>query len=235
MKEEAPFLTSEWRHLAMVNYEIDPSLLQNEIPSGTELDFFEGKTYVSIVGFLFLHTKMQGISIPFHQNFEEVNLRFYVRHRAKEGWRRGVCFIREIVPRFAISFVARTLYNESYITRPMESKVNTNSVQYRWKNKGRWDNLHLKTSGKPSPLPSGSLEEFIAEHYWGYSRTKDGGCLQYRVDHPSWKFTPATETLIDIDVEALYGTPFRETLSRTPDSSFVADGSAVSVFPGTPL
>ena len=235
MKETTPFLTTEWRHLAMVNYEIDPTVLRKEIPSGTELDFYEGKTYLSIVGFLFLNTKVRGIPLPFHQNFEEVNLRFYVRHRAEEGWRRGVCFIREIVPRFAISFVARTLYNETYITRPMESRIDTDGVQYRWKNKGRWDSLHLKASEKPSPLPIGSLEEFIAEHYWGYSRTKEGGRLQYRVNHPPWKFTRATETVVDIDVEALYGPRFREALSQKPDSSFIADGSAVSVFPGTPL
>ncbi len=75
----APFLTAEWRHLAMLNYEIDPVILRPFVPSGTELDSWNGKTYVSIVGFLFLKTRVRGLAIPFHQNFEEINLRFYVR------------------------------------------------------------------------------------------------------------------------------------------------------------
>jgi uncharacterized protein YqjF (DUF2071 family) len=68
------FLTAEWRHLAMLNYIIDPALLKPLVPAGTELDFWGGQTYVSMVGFLFLNTRVRGIPIPFHRNFEEINL-----------------------------------------------------------------------------------------------------------------------------------------------------------------
>src|SRR5258708_33955012 len=88
------FLSAEWRDLVMLNYAVDPALLHQYVPSGTALDSFEGKIYVSLVGFRFCRTKMFGaISVPFHANFLEVNLRFYVRRREGSGDRRGVVFI----------------------------------------------------------------------------------------------------------------------------------------------
>ncbi len=47
------FLTAEWRYLAMFNYEVPPELLAPLVPRGTELDSWQGKVYVSLVGFLF--------------------------------------------------------------------------------------------------------------------------------------------------------------------------------------
>ena len=117
------FLTAEWRHLAMLNFAVDPKLLEPLIPPGTELDFHDGETFVSVVGFMFLRTRLVGLPIPFHRNFEEVNLRFYVRRRAPEGWRRGVVFVRELVPRRAIAFVARVFYDEPYLGEPVEVDV----------------------------------------------------------------------------------------------------------------
>ena len=113
-----PFLTAEWRYVAMLNYEIDPAILHTYLPRRTELDSWNGKTFVSMVGFLFLKTRVLGLPIPFHQNFEEINLRFYVRRKTEEGWRRGVVFIKEIVPRAAIALTARWLYNENYVALP---------------------------------------------------------------------------------------------------------------------
>src|SRR6185503_10439864 len=104
--------TAHWRFLMMLNYEVDPSVLHPLVPRGTELDTWHGRTYASVVGFLFLDTRVLGLAIPFHRDFEEVNLRFYVRRREAEAWRRGVVFIKEIVPRWAIATVARVAYNE---------------------------------------------------------------------------------------------------------------------------
>src|SRR6185295_273969 len=135
-----PFLTAEWRHLVMLNYEIDPAILRRFVPRGTELDAWNGKTFVSLVGFLFLNTRVMGLPIPFHENFEEINLRFYVRRKADEGWRRGVVFIKEIVPRAAIAWVARWLYNENYVALPtghalvrsLDDQKNIESAKYFW-------------------------------------------------------------------------------------------------------
>ncbi len=60
----------------MLNYAVDAALIEPFVPPGTELDHFEDATYASLVGFEFNRTRLRGLAIPFHQSFEEVNLRF---------------------------------------------------------------------------------------------------------------------------------------------------------------
>src|SRR5579859_1008263 len=113
-RPEQIFLSAEWRDLLMLNYEVDPACVQQYVPAGTELDSFAGKTYVSLVGFRFCRTKLLGVlPIPFHSEFEEINLRFYVKRRDINEIRRGVVFIAEIVPKQAIALTARWFYGEN--------------------------------------------------------------------------------------------------------------------------
>jgi uncharacterized protein len=233
------FLTAEWRWLAMLNYEINPALLRSFVPRGVELDTWNGKTFASMVGFLFTHTKVRGVPIPFHRNFEEVNLRFYVRRKAEDGWRRGVVFIKEIVPRWAISTAARVAYNERYISLPMRHEVKHGadivSVSYQWRFQSNWAFLSVETSGQPEPIASGSEEEFITEHYWGYAAQRDGGTAEYQVEHPRWQVWKTREAKFKCDVSALYGERFVECLNVNPSSAFLADGSSVTVYQGVRL
>jgi uncharacterized protein YqjF (DUF2071 family) len=233
------FLTAEWRYLAMINYEIDPALLINHRPRGTELDEWGGRTFVSIVGFQFLKTRIFGLSIPFHRNFEEINLRFYVRYRAAEGWRRGVVFIKEIVPRRAIATAARLFYNENYVARRMAHRIDRDgsalSVEYSWRERDVWNRLKLTATGEAQRLVPGSEEEFITEHYWGYSAQRDGGCLEYQVEHPPWRVWQVNDAEFDCDVERVYGRHFVEFLQVKPASAFVAEGSPVTVRRGVSL
>jgi uncharacterized protein YqjF (DUF2071 family) len=237
----APFLTAEWRSLVMLNYEIDPAVLQPFVPQGTELDQWQGKTFVSVVGFLFLNTRILGFTVPFHANFEEVNLRFYVRRRAADGWRRGVVFIRELVPRRAIAWTARAFYNENYLAVPMshrsviEDRGSRQRIAYAWIFQGRTHRLELCTKGDSGAAQAGSREEFITEHYWGYARQRNGGTVEYRVEHPRWRVWSARETVFDCEVEDLYGKVFASFLQQHPASAFLADGSAVTVYRGTRL
>ncbi|HTO08358.1 MAG TPA: DUF2071 domain-containing protein, partial [Myxococcota bacterium] len=117
------FLTAEWRDLAMLNYEIDPAVLEPRVPAGTELDAWSGRTFVSVVGFRFLRTRVLGVPVPYHVDFDEVNLRFYVRRKSGADWRRGVVFVKEIVPRRAIALVARVAYAENYVAHPMRHSI----------------------------------------------------------------------------------------------------------------
>lgn len=234
------FLTAEWRHLVMLNYEVAHELVAPFVPAGTEPDFWNGKTFVSVVGFLFLKTKVLGVPIPFHRNFEEVNLRFYVRRKAPEGWRRGVVFIREIVPRAAIAWAAKTFYNENYLALPMTHQIETENetvrrVTYSWKFSGALQSLTLATRGQPEPLVTGSQAEFITEHYWGYSRQRDGGTMEYQVEHPSWRVQSAREVKLAGDFENIYGQDFAAVLRERPASAFLAEGSPVIVRQGVRL
>lgn len=233
----APFLTAQWRWLVMLNYEMDPALLRPLVPAGTELDAWGGVTYASVVGFMFLDTRLLGIPIPFHRDFEELNLRFYVRRKGPEGWRRGVVFVKEIVPRFAIAAVARVVYNENYVALPMRHGLEISAraggtAEYGWRLGGRWCGVRAAARGPARPLVAGSEEEFITEHYWGYARQRDGGTVEYQVEHPRWNVWRAESAALGCDVAALYGRGFAEPLSAPPRSALIADGSPVIVRKG---
>jgi uncharacterized protein len=238
MNDKTPFLTADWRYLAMLNYEIDPALLAPYVPAGTALDFWRGRCYVSVVGFLFLNTRLRGLPIPGHINFEEVNLRFYVGRQAADGWRRGVVFIKELVPRRAIAAVARWVYNENYQALPMRHRLAVNGavdLAYEWKSNGRWQGLQARAQGAAQPLDPESEATFITEHYWGYARQRDGSTVEYQVAHPSWRVWEVNEYGLDCDVAELYGREFVAPLQNAPTSVFVAEGSAVAVYGGNVL
>lgn len=235
------FLTAEWRHLVMLNFAVDPAILRHRVPQHTELDEWNGRCYVSIVGFRFLDTRLLGWPIHFHRNFDEVNLRFYVRRHVDGEVRRGVVFIKEIVPLPAVSWVARRVYNENYITLPMRHTIDLpieaggerGFVEYAWRANRTWMSVSANVQGQPQPLIDGSEEEFITEHYWGYARQRDGATMEYRVEHPRWRVWSAESSRLDCDVRSLYGAEFSESLSAQPISAFVADGSEIVVRMGT--
>jgi len=236
---QSKFLTAEWRHLAMLNFDVDPKVLLPLVPAETELDDWQGRTFVSVVGFLFLNTRVFGVAIPWHRNFEEVNLRFYVRRKASDGWRRGVVFVKELVPRAAIALTARIVYGENYTAVPMRHRIDRangttpGAVSYSWRFQGRQNRMELTISGDAAEARGGSDVEFITEHYWGYARRRGGRTMEYRVEHPRWRVSRATEARLDCDVEGLYGSGFVEFLQAPPASAFLADGSEVTVLRGT--
>lgn len=220
----------------MLNFEIAPDVLRPLVPAGTELDAWQGTTCVSVVGFRFVSTRVLGVAVPRHVDFEEVNLRFYVRRRAADGWRRGVVFVRELVPRRLIAWVARLGYNEPYRVLPMrhviDRRMNGTPVRlrYEWRRGRAWEWLALRVEGDAG-LPGPESEAgFITEHYWGYTRQRDGGTVEYRVEHRPWRVWNATEPELRCDPAELYGAPFAEALRSRPRSAFVAEGSPVTVF-----
>jgi uncharacterized protein YqjF (DUF2071 family) len=223
------FLTAQWRHLAMLNYAVDPGLLLPLVPSGTELDFFADHAYVSLVGIRFLDTRVLGVPIPFHRDFDEVNLRFYVRRNTGSEIRRGVVFIREIVPRRAIAAIARWVYNENYVALPMQHQITSKHVNYAW---GKNCRLELTPAGERFLPAEGSEEQFIAENYWGYTSQRGGGSIEYRVAHEPWRLRLASSSRFEGDAASLYGKEFAQILNRQPDSALLAEGSPIQVMRG---
>ncbi|GIW08740.1 MAG: hypothetical protein KatS3mg060_3545 [Dehalococcoidia bacterium] len=232
------FLSAIWRDLLMANWIVDPALVEPFVPRGTAVDFHEGKTYVSVVGFLFQDTKLFGrLPIPFHRTFEEINLRLYVVRHHRDGDRRGVVFVKEIVPRRAIAWTANLVYNENYVALPTRHRIEHEPgairvgslVRYAWRLRGKTHALRGRVAGEPALPPSGSEPEFITQHYWGYTKQRDGGTIEYEVEHPHWRVAPARDVRLQSDIAALYGPEFVETLRRPPDSAFIAEGSPVIV------
>lgn len=224
-----PFLTAEWRDLAIVNFEVDPAMLERFVPNGTELSLWRDRCFVSLVAFRFLDTRLLGVPVPFHRDFEEMNLRFYVSRTVGGKLRRGVVFIKEIVPKRAVTLVARAVYNENYHTLPMRHEVGSGFARYEWRMDGQWGNLSVQATG-PAEIPDiDSKTSFIAEHHWGYVIQRDGTTVEYRVERPRWRVAPASVESWQVDARSMYGDVFAASLDRDPASVFLAEGSAVSV------
>jgi uncharacterized protein YqjF (DUF2071 family) len=231
------FLTAEWRYAVMLNYEVDPTSLAPLVPAGTELDLWQGRALVSLVGFRFLNTRVLGVPVPFHRDFDEVNLRFYARRRLADGEvRRGVVFVSELVSRAAVALVARLAYNEPYRVVRMRSTVPGRPVEapgrltYEWRSKADWQRLAATAVGAPTVPASGSEEAFITQHYWGYTRQRDGTTVEYEVAHPPWRVWAAAEPALDADLTGLYGRPFAQALCGPRVSALIAEGSPVIVY-----
>ncbi len=228
------FLRAAWNNLIMANYEVPHKILDDLIPAGTELDFFEGKTYVSLIGFMFMNTRILGFSVPYHINFEEVNLRFYLKYSDGGEIKRGVSFVRELVPKPAITLVANKIYNEKYQAVKMKhfhhEGDNELSTGYQWKQANTWYKLECNTEKKSHPMRVGSMEEFIAEHYWGFTKVNKNKTTAYEVYHPRWEIFPVNNYLIECDFDICFGKKFAFLNEREPSSVFMARGSEIKIF-----
>ncbi len=234
------FLKAEWNDLVMINYDVDPAILKKYTPPGTELDLWEGKALVSMVGFMFNNTTVLGVRWPWHINFEEVNLRFYVRYFDGTNWKRGAVFISEIVPKLMIALIANNLYKEHYRALPMKHSVTDikngyTEYLYEWKLNGKWNKLGATVNTTLKEIEAGSAEEFIFEHYWGYNTLSSIKTMEYEVEHISWQIGEVKDYMFDADVAELYGKEFVPYLSKPPHSAFFAKGSAIGVRMGSKI
>ena len=241
-----PFLTAEWRKLIMAQYEVPPATLLPHLPPGVELDLYNGHCFVSLVGFLFTRVRVLGIPFPFHTRFPEVNLRFYVKRTTAQGeQRRGVVFISEIVPRHAITLVARTLYEEPYRTLPMRHRITqtpattetpgTLAAAYQFRLNRTWNTIAATANPISQPILPHSIEDFITEHYFGYTRRTRGTTSEYGVLHPRWTTYHVRSHSIQFDTASLYGPAFASLAARPPDNILLAEGSPITVLSGQRL
>jgi uncharacterized protein YqjF (DUF2071 family) len=234
-----PFFTADWHTLALFNYAIDPALLVPLLPAACKLDSYGGKTYLSLVGFRFERARVRGLWIPFHSDFDEVDLRFYVHRESAGEVRPGLAFVGKVVPRWALAQAARTAYGEKYVALPMRHRIagpvtadGRRQVQYGWRVNGGWCDLRLECEGRSALPAAGSLEQFITRQYWGYAAQPDGATVEYRVEHDPWRIWRATSARFEGDCAALYGPALAACLKAEPDSALLAEGSSVAVYRG---
>jgi uncharacterized protein len=227
------FLNASWENLIMANYAVDPSVLIPFLPRGVSLDTFNGQCYVSLVGFMFNDTRIFKVPVPYLGSFEEINLRFYVKRESEEGIKRGVVFINETVPHRAVAWVANKLYKEHYVSVPTKHDWNigldSKKIEYSWKKQNSWEKISVHASTESSELETGSVEEFIFEHYHGYTKVNDLETLEYQVNHPRWKINKVMDFNIECDFLKMYGPAFEFLKTLKPDNVLLAEGSAVSV------
>jgi hypothetical protein len=217
----------------MANYAVNPDVLKSFLPKGVELDLFENKAYVSLVGFMFKKTSLFNIPIPLLGTFEEINLRFYVKRVGGDNVKRGVVFINETVPYKIVAWLANKLYKEHYIAIPTKNEIDitdfSKSIKYEWKINNIWNHIAVNTAKESEPMLQGSVEEFIFEHYFGYTKINNQLSQEYKVNHPRWEINKVKDYSINCDFTAMYGNDFSFLNTQKPNSVIVAEGSPVSV------
>ena len=227
------FLKANWENIIMVNYEIDPAILMPFLPAGVELDLFRGKAYISLVGFMFKKTKLFNIPIPKLGTFEEINLRFYVIQKQDGVTKCGVVFINETIPYKIVAWMANKLYKEHYTVVPTKHVISKDSqnqkTQFEWQLDKKWNSIYIESSLSSNKMQPDSLEKFIYEHYYGYTKTSDKRTEQYRIHHPSWEIHDVVNYKIDCDFKAMYGDSFSVLSEAKPDAVFIAKGSSVAI------
>ena len=227
------FLSAHWENLIMANYEVSPDLLKPYLPQGVELDFHENKTFVSLVGFMFKKTSLFNIPIPFLGTFEEINLRFYVKRVEGDRIKRGVVFINETVPYKSVAWVANKLYKEHYIAIPTKNEIEINSdskkIRYQWKINKKWNHIAVNSTKEGKSMLDGSVEEFIFEHYYGYTKINNKLSQEYKVNHPSWQVNTLHNYSIHCDFKSMYGNNFSFLSNHQPHSVVLAEGSPVTI------
>ena len=219
----------------MANYEIAPELLADLVPPGTTLDFHDGKCFVSLVAFMFLDTRVLNVPVPFHINFEEANLRFYVRRETENETKRGVVFIKEIVPRMAIATVARVFYGEPYEAWRMSHLKTENELSYSWWKDDCTNQIKVEIGENTGVPAEDSHGEFIIEHYWGYTKRGADRTDEYKVEHPKWELYAVEDYEITVDFGRLYGEKFSFLSNEKPYSILLAKGSPIAVYKGARL
>jgi len=226
------FLRANWENLIMANYEIDPSVLEQYLPKGVELDFYNNKTFVSLVGFMFKKTSLFGIPIPFFGSFEEINLRFYVRKIENRKIKKGVVFINETVPFKIVALLANKLYKEHYISIPTKNSIvisDHKHLKYEWKINNKWNAIAVKADTNQYEITKDTIEEFIFERYFGFTKLSDTSTQEYKIHHPKWMTHKIINSHIDCDFGSMYGDSFSGLNNQKPDSIILAEGSQVSV------
>jgi uncharacterized protein YqjF (DUF2071 family) len=226
------FLRANWENLIMANYEIDPSVLEQYLPKGVELDFYNKKTFVSLVGFMFKKTRLFGIPIPFFGSFEEINLRFYVRKIEDRKIKKGVVFINETVPFKIVALLANKLYKEHYISIPTKNSIVISEhkhLKYEWKINKKWNAIAVKADTNQYEITKDTIEEFIFERYFGFTKLSDTSTQEYKIHHPKWMTHKIINSHIDCDFGSMYGDAFSGLNNQKPDSIILAEGSQVSV------
>ncbi len=227
------FLKARWENIVMANYAVPAEVLNPYLPKGCELDLYKDSAYVSLVGFMFKNTRLFQIPIPWLGTFEEINLRFYVTRKEKSEIKRGVVFINETIPYKVVAWVANKLYKEHYTSIPTKNYITitkTNKqIDYQWKVDKLWNSIYVEASASKDTMAAGSFEEFIFEHYYGYTKIDALKTEEYKINHPRWDLNKITAYNINCAFDKMYGDTFSFLNTVSPTSVFLAEGSSVSV------
>ena len=229
-------MQTRWEDLVMVNYEVDQDWVQQFVPSGCELALFGGRAFVSVVLFRFHKTKFLGIPMPFFRDFPEINLRIYVNRTENGVTKRGVVFIKELIPHKLPAFVANKLFKENFFVTPMKAEYGEKRISYEW---GAGNVVKGEKVGELLDWQKGTEEEFIGNNFWAFKDLGLGAgrkgkedrrrTCEFKITHKPWKMQRLANLELNIDFQTLYGKGWAAHINPAPTSTFYVDGSGVGV------
>lgn len=226
-------LTCKWKKLAFANYIVPPEVVEKHLPPFTEIDYFNENCFVSLVGFQFKDVEIAGIKVPFHTDFEEINLRFYVKRFDGENWRKGTVFLSEIADKVALSTLANSLLRENYKTLPTKQEVRKQANEWKagyfWQFNSTWQYIKVTADATPLPTKKGSETEFIIHRLWGYGKHNEEVTNEYNISHPRWNTYKIKDYSVNVDFAKIFGPEFSILGAATPHSVILAEGSSISV------
>ena len=225
-------ITLDWQHLLTATWAVHPSLLAPMVPARAILDLWNGDALLSLVGMRAVNVRVSGLPVPLHQDFDQISMRFCVRREVAGETRRGLVFVKQIVPSASMTLVDRLLYHANYVNAPTRHDIEPGEqgwTSYEWLVGERWNRFSAVRAGAAVAPAEQSIEEFISHRPWAYSRQADGSTLESCAEHPRWEVWPAQEMLLDCDVAPLFGVEYVPVFASQPIATFVAVGSTVAL------
>jgi len=222
------FMKGNWEHLVIQTFTCNPEILKEYLPNDIELDLYQGKALFSMVAFTFSKVSFFGIKVPFHQEFGEINFRFYARSKIDNT--KGVVFIREFAPKPLIAFVANTIYNEPFYYKNIKKNILQSATQKKVTYKFNKNNeISVQAHSHSKPTQKNSLQEFIVDRYIAFVKGRNNTTYQYKINHRPWQLHQIKKCKITIKVLELLPEVFKNSEHIT---TYFVDGSAVTIQKG---
>ncbi len=202
--ENKPLFHVDWTDLMFHHFEVDSVELQKKVPF--ELDLYEGKAYVSLVGF---HSSKlwldkcgkwtRYVNAPFATH-DFLNLRTYVKH----GGEAGIYFLTEFVNRKVSVLLGRMVYGLPYHRGTIHYSHHLGENNWGSVKDCRAGVSLAYESGSPSSgdlciCNTGTLEEFLCEKYTAYTSLNEN-TLVFRILHEPWKTIPMNVNWKDLSL-----------------------------------
>ena len=199
-------MKQEWRDLAYIHFDYDPTVVQALLPEGLEVDTWGGRAWVGLIPF-----SMRNISFPFTPavpwlgSFPEINVRTYV---IRDGV-PGVWFFSLDVNRLLPAFVARLTYRLPYCwgraSNILDGHRLVTHVRRRWPAGDAAARIEVSIGdaiADPSPF-----EHFLTARWGLYSRAGRTKVRYAPVDHPRWELHRASVGIVDESLFVAAGLP----------------------------
>jgi uncharacterized protein YqjF (DUF2071 family) len=185
-----------WEDLLFAHWRAPADALRSNLPTGLELDLFDGEAWIGVTPFRITGLRGRGLPpLPFLSSFLELNTRTYVTADGKPGiW----FFSLDASSELAVQ-AARYGYKLPYFRAEIRSEWTGGWIVYESR---RRDPRGAPATFRGSYRPAGelleadprSLAHFLTERYCLYT-VDEGRLKRAEIHHEPWPLQPAEATI----------------------------------------